>query len=564
MGNNSINLRYFRESSKPMSELKPEQIAERLQHLTELSVALNGIKDVDQLLERILTTAKSMTNADGGTLYRVSEDKQSLEFDIAINDTLNLHFGGSHEKSSKMISIPLVDQQGQKNLSAVVAYAANLKQSVRIASVYEADLFNFSEMRRFDEINHYRCQSLLTVPMFDHESELIGVLQLINAIDPATQEIQSFSETDQRFIEALASQAAIALSNQELIFQLENLFESLVNLINIGIDEKSPNTGRHCQHVPELTMMLAEAAHRHQQGPLKDFQMTARDRRELWMAGLLHDCGKITTPVHVIEKSTKLETIFDRIHLIDARFEILRRDVEIRYLKQSAANSNEHPTTQQDMRDELQQIDSDRAFLKHANIGGERMSDADQERVRQIAQRTWVDSHGMQHHLLNVEETENLTIKGGTLTADERKIINNHIAVTIRMLEALPWPKHLKNVPEYAGGHHERMDGKGYPRGLHGSQMSVQARMMAIADIFEALSAKDRPYKTGKNLTESLDILGKFSLNGHIDPELFHVFVKEKVYLEYAKKFMDAAQIDEVDESKIPGYVVPTPASAKP
>lgn len=547
-----------------MSELKPEQIAERLQHLTELSVALNGIKDVNQLLERILTTAKGMTNADGGTLYRVSDDKQNLVFDIAINDTLNLHFGGSHEKSSKMIAIPLVDQHGQKNLSAVVAYAANLKQSVRIASVYEADLFNFSEMRRFDELNHYRCQSLLTVPMFDHESELIGVLQLINAIDPVTKEICSFSETDQRFIEALASQAAIALSNQELIFQLENLFESLVNLINIGIDEKSPNTGRHCQHVPELTMMLAEAAHRHQQGPLKDFQMTDRDRRELWMAGLLHDCGKITTPVHVIEKSTKLETIFDRIHLIDARFEILKRDIEIQYLKQSLARATHqvvNDASEQAAKQESAILDQERAFLRHANIGGERMSDEDQQRVQQIAQRCWIDSHGIQQHLLNAEETENLTIKGGTLTSDERKIINNHIAVTIRMLEALPWPKHLKNVPEYAGGHHERMDGKGYPRGLHGSQMSVQARMMAIADIFEALSAKDRPYKTGKSLTESLDILGKFSLNGHIDPELFHVFVKEKVYLEYAKRFMDEAQIDVVDESKIPGYQAPSPAS---
>lgn len=546
-----------------MSELNHEQIAERLQHLTELSVALNGIKDVNHLLERILATAKTMTHADGGTLYRVSADKNSLEFDMAMNDTLNLHFGGSHEKSSKMKSIPLFDQEGHQNLSAVVAYAANLKQSVRIASVYEADLFNFSEMRRFDELNNYHCKSLLTVPMLNHESELIGVLQLINAIDPVSKEICSFTETDQRFIEALASQAAIALSNQELIFQLENLFESLVNLINIGIDEKSPNTGRHCQHVPELTMMLAEAAHRHDEGALKEFKMTDRDRRELWMAGLLHDCGKITTPVHVIEKSTKLETIFDRIHLIDARFEILKRDVEIQHLKQMqslSAHSEQHQAAELALKNALAQLDQERAFLRHANIGGERMSDEDIQRVQQIAQRRWIDSHGLQQHLLNTEETENLTIKGGTLTADERKIINNHIAVTIRMLEALPWPKHLKNVPEYAGGHHERMDGKGYPRGLHGSQMSVQARMMAIADIFEALSAKDRPYKTGKSLTESLDILGKFSLNGHIDPELFHVFVKEKVYLEYAEKFMDSAQIDVVDESKIPGYQAPSAA----
>lgn len=537
-----------------MSELNQLQIAQRLQHLTELSLALNGLADTNSLLERILQTAKKLTNADGGTLYRIDKTKTQLDFDIAINDSLRIHVGGSQPRSTDMRAIPLFDENGQQNLQAVVAYAANLKQSIRIADVYAADLFSFSEMRRFDERNHYHCQSLLTVPMLNHESELIGVLQLINATDPANQQIVPFSETDQSFIEALASQAAIALSNQELIYQLENLFESLVNLINIGIDEKSPNTGRHCQHVPELTMMLAEAVHRSDLAVFKDFKMSERDRRELWMAGLLHDCGKITTPVHVIEKSTKLETIFDRIHLIDARFEILRRDIEIRYLKMAAeqpANQNKFIT---EMRQALAQVELDRAFLRHANIGGERMRDEDQERVREIAKQSWIDSHGVQQHLLTNDEVENLTIKAGTLTAEERKIINNHIAVTIRMLEALPWPKHLKNVPEFAGGHHERMDGKGYPRGLTGEQMSVQARIMAIADIFEALSAKDRPYKTGKTLTESLDILGKFSLNGHIDPDLFHVFVKEKVYLEYARKFMDSAQIDEVDESKIPGY----------
>lgn len=539
-----------------MSELNPEQIAQRLQHLTELSVELNGIKDVDALLERILQTAKSLTGADGGTLYRLSEDKRQLRFDMAINDTLGMHFGGSHPQASTIPPIPLYTEHGSQNLNAVVAFAANLKQSVNIEHVYQTPLFNFSGMRKFDEDNNYHCQSLLTVPMLDHESELIGVLQLINKLDPDTKQIQPFSRTDQGFIEALASQAAIAMSTQELIFQLENLFESLVNLINIGIDEKSPNTGRHCQHVPELTMMLAEAAHRHQEGELKEFRMTDKDRRELWLAGLLHDCGKITTPVHVIEKSTKLETIFDRIHLIDTRFEILRRDLEIAFLREGDHSEQRQQRYQQD----LAELDAERAFLRHANVGGERMSDDDQARVRQIAQRTWIDSHGSAQHLLSLEETENLTIKAGTLTGEERKIINNHISVTIRMLEALPWPKHLKNVPEYAGGHHERMDGKGYPRGLTREQMSVQARIMAIADIFEALSARDRPYKTGKTLTESLNILGNFSLNGHIDPELFHVFVKEKVYLEYAKKFMDPSQIDQVDESKIPGYLRTTSA----
>lgn len=539
-----------------MPELTSEQIAERLLHLTNLSIALNGTQDVNYLLEQILQTAKTITNADGGTLYRVSADGQFLDFDIAINSSLGLHFGGSQDKSDKMRSIPLFDDAGEPNLEAVVAFAANRMRSVNIEHVYDTQLFNFSGMRRFDEIYHYHCQSLLTVPMLDHKSELIGVLQLVNSMHSVSGQIRAFSVTDQRFIEALASQAAIAISNHDLFLQLENLLESLVNLINIGIDEKSPNTGRHCQQVPKLTMMLADAVQRTDEGALKTFSMTAKERHELWMAGLLHDCGKITTPVHVIEKATKLQTIFDRISLIDTRFEILARDCQLRYLQQLAAGGAS-AELEQALQVELAQFDSDRAFLANANIGRERMADKDLQRIQKIAAYTWVDHLGQTQTLLNTEETENLMIRAGTLTAAERAIINNHISVTIRMLEALPWPKHLRHIPEFAGGHHERMDGKGYPRGLRGEQMSVQARIMAIADIFEALTAKDRPYKTGKTLSESLEILGQFSLNGHIDPDIFNIFVKEKVYLEYAKRYMDSAQIDEVNETHIPGYSLP-------
>ncbi|CAM3434381.1 HD family phosphohydrolase [Shewanella violacea] len=537
-----------------MSELSNKQIKERLQHLTTLSIALNDIKNIKFLLERILHTARTITNADGGTLYRVSSDKKYLEFDILINASLDLHFGGSREKSDKMRSIPLALDNGEPNLEAVVAYAANRKESVNIEHVYDTPIFNFSGMRRFDEVYDYHCQSLLAVPMLDHNSELVGVLQLVNSMDNSSGEIQAFSTTDQLFIEALSSQAAIAITNQELILQLEDLLESLVNLINIGIDEKSANTGRHCQQVPKLTMMLADAVQSMEEGPLKDFSMSANERHELWLAGMLHDCGKITTPVHVIEKATKLQTIFDRIDLIDARFEILGRDAEIRYLKQLAQDSIS-PQLTQELHLELESLRSDRDFLAHANIGCERMKDEDLDRVMSIASGTWVDYKGVTQAFLTDNEVENLQIRGGTLTGDERKIINNHISVTIRMLETLPWPAHLQDIPEYAGGHHERMDGKGYPRGLRGEDMSVQARIMAIADIFEALTARDRPYKTGKTLSESLFILGKFSLNGHIDPDLFRIFVGKKVYLQYAHKYMHGVQIDEVDESKIPGYL---------
>jgi HD-GYP domain-containing protein (c-di-GMP phosphodiesterase class II) len=325
------------------------------------------------------------------------------------------------------------------------------------------------------------------------------------------------------------------------------LFESLINLINTAIDDKSPYTGGHCERVPALTMMLAEAANNAKLGALKDFNLTDKDRYELKIAGLLHDCGKITTPVHVVDKSTKLQTIFDRIHLIDTRFEVLKRDAEIETLR-AARTSADHEAT-------ILQLDDDREFLRRCNIGSEKMQDADIARVQQIAQYKWRNAAGEHADFLSTEEVENLTIRAGTLTASEREIINHHINVTIKMLEALPWPNHLKHVPEYAGGHHERMDGKGYPKGLTREQMPIQARVMGIADIFEALTAIDRPYKVGKTLTESLTILGKFKENGHIDPDLFDVFIREKVYLAYAKQFLRPEQIDEVDVSKIPGYI---------
>jgi len=283
--------------------------------------------------------------------------------------------------------------------------------------------------------------------------------------------------------------------------------------------------------------------------------MTDKDRYELKIAGLLHDCGKVTTPVHVVDKATKLETIFDRINLVDTRFEILKRDLEIEALKRRL--EGEQPErVERELRERHRALEDDREFLHHANIGGEVMSSEAQERVAQIGtSHKWTDVAGRPADFLTQDEIKNLTIARGTLTQEERQTINHHIVATIKMLEALPWPTHLRNVPEYAGGHHERMDGKGYPRGLRRDQMSVQARVMGIADIFEALTAKDRPYKRGKTLSESLRILGNFRQNGHIDPDLFDIFVRKKVYLRYAQQFLDREQIDEVDETKIPGFV---------
>ncbi len=537
-----------------MQELNQTQIAQRLDQLTELSVALGNSPDIAILLDRILGVAKNLTGADGGTLYRPSENRQNLCFHISLNDSLGIYQGGASGQPIDIPSVPLYDDHGEPNLASVAAYAANSGRSVNIEDVYQAGMFNFSGMRAFDQRYHYHSQSFLTVPMNDHEGKLIGVLQLINARDPQSGAICPFSSTDQRFIEALAAQAAVAITNQQLIAQLEQLLEALVNLINIGIDEKSPYTGRHCQFVPQLTMMLAEAVHSCEVGPLAAFRMSDGDRKELWLAGLLHDCGKITTPVHVVDKATKLETICDRIALIDTRFEVLLRDAEIDVLRRTAAQPDAALQLAAELAQTRAHLHAQRDFLRRANVGGESMAPADQARVLAIARYRWVGPDGVETDFLDADEVANLTIRFGTLTEAERKIINNHIVVTIRMLESLPWPRHLQNVPEYAGGHHERMDGKGYPRGLTKDQMSVPARVMAIADIFEALTARDRPYKKGKALSESLRILGNFALNGHIDPDLFDIFIRSKTYLAFARQHMDPSQIDDVDEAAIPGY----------
>lgn len=534
-----------------------DKLFSRLEQLNIIGASLSKEHDVHRLVEAILVAAKTITHADGGTLYLLTADRAALRFEIMRTDSLNIALGGTTGQPMTFPDLPLVNQYGQPNNTMVAAYAANQGKTINIADAYVEDGFDFSGTRAFDEQTGYRSQSFLTVPMVNHEDELIGVLQLINAFDPVKREVISFSAADQSLAESLASQAAIALTNRQLIDQLEKLFESFINLINLAIDEKSPYTGGHCQRVPELTMMLAAAADATTTGPLAKFSMNERDRHELKIAGLLHDCGKVTTPVHVVDKATKLQTLFDRIHLIDTRFEVLKRDAEIAALRQQLAlrtkiDASAEVRVQNALAEQLRALDADRDFLRQANIGSESMAASDQQRVRAIGtERQWRNVDGVQTEFLTAEEMENLTIRAGTLTQKERETINYHIVATNKMLEQLPWPKHLKNVPEYAGGHHERMDGKGYPKGLTREQMSIQARIMGIADIFEALTARDRPYKNGMKLSQAMKILANFKKNGHIDPDLFDIFVKQRVYQQYAEQFLNPEQVDAVNEAEL-------------
>ncbi|MCC6532794.1 MAG: GAF domain-containing protein [Burkholderiales bacterium] len=530
----------------------------RLEELNSIGVSLSKEKDITRLLEKILVAAKTITNADGGTLYRIN-DEGNCQFEIMRTDSLNIAMGGTTGVAIPFYPIHLIGREGLPNNSMVVAYAVLHDRTVNIPDAYVAEGFDFSGTKNFDKKTGYRSKSFLTVPMKNHENEIIGVLQLINAQDRRTGEIIPFSAADQSLAESLASQAAIALTTRLLINQLEELFEAFINLINTAIDDKSPYTGGHCQRVPILTMMLAQAAIRARTGPLREFTLDEHALYELKLAGLLHDCGKVTTPVHIVDKATKLQIIFDRIDLIDTRFEVAKREAVIDSLQTKLKLIAKDPAADvsgldAELRQRLAGLDDDRDFLRRVNVGGEFMTGEQLERIQRIARLTWVNEQGERAALLTEDEVYNLSIVRGTLTREDRQVINNHVAMTYKMLSALPWPKHLRGVPEIAASHHERLDGKGYHRGLTAEAMPLQARIVAIADIFEALTAKDRPYKPGKTLSESLEILGRMAEENHVDAHLFDVFIREKVYLRYAEEFLDPVQINRVDETAIPGY----------
>jgi len=530
---------------------------ETIAHLNELGIALPKEKNQARLLELVLLKAKQLTHADAGTLFMMDGDGR-LCFEVMRTDSLGYSMGGTTGNPIPFPPVNLYAEDGTPNLKQVVAYSVLQDQTINIHDAYSANEFDFSGTRAFDAKTGYRSTSFLCVPMKDHCDQIIGVLELINAMDPKDDQIIPFSKHDEQLAKSLASQAAVALTNKRLIEELRELFESFIQLIATAIDKKSAYTGGHCARVPKLTLMLAEAASKQDGGPLQEFTLDEEGRYELEVAAWLHDCGKITTPEYVVDKATKLETIFDRIHLVDARFASLRLMADIEYAdaKRNIAPENVETLNEIELRyhNTLQQIEDDRQFLRHCNIGGECMREEDQNRVHSIAAQTWRNADGEIVPLLTDEEVENLVIAKGTLLPEEREVINDHISMTIKMLESLPFPKHLQRVPEFAGGHHERMDGKGYPKGLLGEQMSVQARIMAIADIFEALTASDRPYKEAMGVSEALQILGNMKLDHHIDPDLFDVFVREKVYEDYAREYLKPEQIDEIDFSLIPGF----------
>ena len=514
---------------------------DQIKHLIKIGVALSGEKNINRLLEIIVDEAREFTNADAGTLYIMSDDEMELHFAIVHNISLDLRMGGTGGKMT-WPPVKLINADGTPNHANVSACVAISGEAVNIDDVYDAKGFNFEGTKKFDKNTGYRSKSMLVVPLRNYENDIIGVLQLLNALDPATGEVINFSPEYQEMILSLASQAAVTLSNSRLIHELENLLESFVKTIATAIDEKSPYTGGHIRRVAELTMSIADKINETQQAPFAAVKFSNDQLQELRMAAWLHDVGKITTPEHVVDKATKLQAVHDRIHDVKTRMELIKRD----YLPAMQSGINKDKQTEETtlIADaEIKVLDDEYQFLLEVNKGGEYLNDEMIARIKKIAKRK-LNAGGETKLLLSDEEVYNLCIRHGTLTEEERNIINNHVLVTQRILSRLPFPKKLRHVADYAAAHHEKIDGTGYPLGLKGKQLSLQSRIIAIADVFEALTAKDRPYKKGKGLAEALKIMESMAKNKHIDADLYELFIKEKIYAEYAKKELAPQQID--------------------
>jgi HD-GYP domain-containing protein (c-di-GMP phosphodiesterase class II) len=543
----------------------------------DITTALASERDYGRLLQRVLKEAHDAAGGSGGVVYLLDDEGRALK-PAAQAWGKGPDAGLLPDLSMEDAANPVVDATRQKAASVQV-----LPEKRPSAMPFLDTYFGAAPV------------TLVSVPLLNRAGEVVGVLCVFletSAEKPSHERLA--------LVEAFAGAGAAAIDNQRLLIIQKALLESLISLVASAIDAKSPYTGGHCQRVPELTKMLARAACDATTGPFARFDIDENGWEALHIAGWLHDCGKVTTPEYVVDKATKLETIYDRIHEVRMRFEVLKRDAEIACLKAVAAGGDE-PKLRTALQADLRILDEEFAFVAACNEGGEFMAPDKVARLKAVAGRTWqrtLDSRlgvsriegkrmagspaalpatellladkpehiierGAQDrmpgdnpwgfkmkvpaHLYNRGEVYNLSIARGTLTEEERYKINDHIVQTIMMLSKLPFPKHLKSVPELAGGHHEKMDGTGYPKRLSGGEMSVQARIMAIADIFEALTAADRPYKKGKKLSEAIQIMARMKTEKHIDPDLFDLFLESGVYRAYAERYMDAQFIDQVD-----------------
>lgn len=503
-----------------------------IQRMAEIGISLSAEHNINVLLEKIVTEACNFTNADGGTLYLLEGER--LNFCISKSISLGISIGGATGQPVTYEPVPL-------DPAFVSAYAAIMRKTVNIPDVYESTEFDFTGPKKYDEVTGYRSVSMLVVPMMNHEDDVIGVLQLLNAQDPDTGDVISFDDHSVVLAESLASQAAVAITNARLIKETERLFESFLQVMVTALDARSKYTHGHVRRVAGLALELATAINETDEGPFKDIHFSDDEINELRIAGWMHDIGKIITPQHVMDKAVKLETIFDRSELVKTRYELILSQIKTRYLEEKIElvkeNAPEKKLAALEEKFEKEKADAEAEmdFVLRCNNPGEFMKDMEVESLKRIAGKNY-DINGEKHPRLTGDELENLSIRKGSITEDEREIMKDHIRITIRMLDKIPFIKKLKNVPLYAGSHHEALDGSGYPRGLKAGNLPLQSRILALADFFEALTASDRPYKKRMPLEKAFSIVESEVQKGRLDAELFRLFKDRKVYDNFLEK----------------------------
>lgn len=519
--------------------------SKEVRQLIDIGHSLTSEKDFNVLMEKILLGAKDLSNADGGTLYLLTEDEKKLRFEVVQTQSLNIKMGGTQSQIT-WPELPLYLENGKRNDHMVASLCSLEGKLINIPDVYEAKDFDFDGTKKFDQSTGYRTKSMIVIPMKDHEDNVIGVLQLLNKHDK-NDEVIPFTKEDEELIASMASQAAISITNNRLIQGLENLLDSFIKSIATAIGEKSPYTGGHINRVAEIADTILEAINK-DNTIYNEISFNENEIKQMNKAAWLHDIGKIVSPEHVIDKGVKLETIYDRFETVETRFEVLKKEIEIEYLKNFYKEKDQKIIEKltQEFQDEIKQLEDDLEFIKTSNTGGEFMEDEKIKRIEKIGTRS-VLVNGKVVGLLTENEVYNLSIKKGTLTNEERIIINNHVSISYRMLKELPFPKTMKRIPIIAGSHHKKVKGGGYAaEEILDLPMTIEDKILAVADVFEALTSNDRPYKKANSLNTSLRILSFMAKDGDLDKELVKFFVKNNLHLEYADKYLNKDQIDEI------------------
>jgi HD-GYP domain-containing protein (c-di-GMP phosphodiesterase class II) len=514
-----------------------QQLQERIRRLNQIGISLSSEHDLNVLLEMIVKEARGFCNADAGSLYLVEDD--GLSFEVAQNDTLDRRLGDA-KQPFKAFKIPLTTS----SLAGYVAVTGNVLNIEDVYQIGEDEEYNFN--RDFDNRNDYRTESMLVTPMKDNDREIIGVIQLINAMDEKGRVVPFGAEVEELVL-SLASQAAVAINNTNLINQIKDLFESLVQYSATAIDARSPHTAGHSRRVSLLAAKIAQAISDEKEGPFAAVHFTPEQINEIRIAGWLHDIGKIGVREHVLEKADKLTA--DRMEAIENRFKTFIKDIEVSALKrltQAMAVADPDPSEisriEEDLQEKKGQFSDDLEFIKKVNIPGF-LKDEDLARLEGIHDDRYIDSEGREHPFITDFEYKNLSVRKGSLTHDEYMDIQNHVVHTKNILGSISFTKDLANVPLFAAQHHEMLNGKGYPEGLTGDQLPIQSRILAVLDIYEALTASDRPYKKAMPVERAFSILDEFVKDGHLDADVVNLFRDRKLYEGITPPFTEDPEI---------------------